>query len=1293
MKNRSIARSILCVVIAIVMAFAIALLPACSCNGEPDPGPGPGPGPDDPPIVQPDEDIVTPSASTGTLSAKGKFNPDFASFEEEQLAAKELTIKIAEEGDVLLKNANNALPLSEDEKNVTLFGITSVNLIEAGGGSGAGSTGANGITESTLKSSLNQAGFGVNQKTLDLYQKFQDLGTTTEIDIEEYTDSVVSTYRSYNDAAIITFGRVGTENGDCAMDNVPGHSDPDDHYLELDDNEIDLVKHVKKYFDKVIVLINSANIMEMAELNAEKTADNLGVDAIIWVGTTGNNAIDAVGGILNGTVNPSGHTVDLWSADFKLDPTWTNFGWQTQNKDGEGNRMDPRYYDEDGNETKYASVEYREDIYLGYKYYETAYDEMNAAEKDGEAWYKSRVVYPFGYGLSYTTFDWELVETAAEATIDDDCQTVTMKVKVTNTGDVAGKDVVQIYYTAPYTPGGIEKASTNLVTFGKTDILEPGESEVLTLRFVAQEMASYDWDDSNGNDFMGWELEAGDYIIEACRDSHTPVLSMKRTIATGINCETDWMTGNRNDPVFVDDFASTNSALLTNKLTRGDLASGRQPAPSTKADRTITDVEIAMLDDQDTYEVWEDQPTDPWYKTEADIPDGWTQAEIDEDAPENAGKELHQMSPVQKPTIMMYEMAGVAKDDPKWDKFMNQLTWETIVDLVANGADVGIGSPAIDYISKPQDLGSDGPVQIKGGTLFPSSAITAATYNLELAYEQGRMQGNDALFLGINEWLGPAMNTHRSPFGGRNFEYFSEDGMQGALIAAELIRGVTSKGVISYIKHWFANDQETYRAENGGIATWATEQTLREIYARPFEYAIKKGGSIGLMSSFNRIGYEVTAHSYAAMTKLLRDQFGFTGTVLTDMWTRNYCSANMTVRGGNDQLLANGHQYEKNNITHGEWDVDANCVRVPANQQEKDAGTNSTLSYTHWYSVRNCAKNILYAHVNSLGNKNGYSGLSAEVTVVRNAYNNVAFSVEGAKDVELVSEEGGSTVEGVDGITVNGSIVSGTVAADTRLGTYSVPLNLVVDGWAEATATLKINVVSAISVNGVSVDNEDHIVGSVKAGEKLTLDIASPYYAYGNIVGASGGFRGAPQVVNWWHSPSFHAGEGSTQQGRFNCEEDYTAADILVRDPSTFDDIYHDCTVDGCKVVPITADLSAYDTANKAYHSGEYHFEIVGGTAGGTTFDNGIWGTEFTKDNFKLTNVLGDVTGMTGSTYQAYTSAKLEFDATGLGAGKYDVNIMVAAPTTSRSNTWLLTNRGSVGIYFYVQTLTVEVTA
>ena len=480
---------------------------------------------------------------------------------------------------------------------------------------------------------MEAAGFHVNQKVLDLYEaNIEDMSyeefsessgssqtLTRELPISYYNNMITKTYGAYNDAAIITFSRSGAE----GLDHI-AHTDS--HVLQLTEDEKALVKHVKANFDKVIVLINTGNNLEIDELAQPKTADNLGVDAILYVGHVGNDGAYAIGEILNGTVNPSGHTVDLWSADFTKDPSYTNFGDMGQNGEGYDN------YIYNGNEkTDYHSVEYREDIYVGYRYYVTVAADMNAAEPgSGDEWYDENVVYPFGYGLSYTTFEWKLAEdTVKDATIPAANSTVNIKVEVTNTGAVAGKDVVEVYATTPYEKGGIEKASRVLVGYAKTDLLEPGESQTVAIQFVAQDMASFDWDDKNNNGFYGYELEAGDYIISVCSDSHTEVASVTRTIAQDIACETDIDTGNPITAVFSQTegpyakYNTTNESLLNNLISREDGLT--QPAPATKADRTVNQAWVDMMEGYDTYSPVDDDEQNSLWNVNS-VPSTWKQA-------------------------------------------------------------------------------------------------------------------------------------------------------------------------------------------------------------------------------------------------------------------------------------------------------------------------------------------------------------------------------------------------------------------------------------------------------------------------------------------------------------------------------------------------------------------------------------------------------------------------------------------------------------------------------------------
>lgn len=1064
--------------------------------------------------------VSATGTTTGDLSAEGLYYTDYMTLADEQEAAKRVAVQIAEEGDVLLKNDNSALPLASYETNVTLFGMHSVDLITAGGGSGAGTTGNNGITPSTLESSLTDAGFIVNPSTLALYESYQAIGSiNNELPLSNYTSSVISSYYGYSHAAIVTISREGTENKDLETNNVEDHADPNEHILQLDDNEKELIRHVKQYFDKVIVLINSSNIMQIPDLAEEKTDSNLGVDAILWIGGVGNNGVDAVGSILNGSVNPSGHTSDLWATDFTKSPTFTNFGFDTQNIDENGERMNASYYDEDGNMTNYTQVEYREGIYMGYKYYETRAND----QADGETWYQENVLYPFGYGLSYTTFDWEWDGVEDNLVIDAANQTVTVRVKVTNTGSVAGKDVVQVYFSAPYTNGEIEKASTNLVNFGKTQILQPGQSEVVEVQFVAQDMASFDWDDSNNNNFKGYELEAGTYTITANRDSHTPVLTTHRVIQSDIHCRTDYQTGKEISPIFVDEFDSTNDTLLENSISRADGLD--QPEPSSQEDRTLDDETIAEYDAQDTYQHYQENASDPWHVSSTGLPEDWTQAETSRSDNELM---LADMSGVDYEDIKIENgqvVVGTDEGSQKWERFMNQLTYEDLANIVSGDNKSGPGIAAMSSIGKVEDNYADGPVQIRGGTLFPSAPILAATFNVELAEQKGRLVGNEAIFLGLSQWAGPAMNTHRSPFSGRNFEYYSEDGYHAARFAEREIKGAVSKGLITYVKHFFLNDQESYRADYGGVFTWATEQVMREIYLKPFEYAIK-AGSMGAMSSFNRIGKQVTATSYAVHQYLLRDEWDSKADVCTDAWAKDYVPVNLMAVAGSDQLLGQSSSYAKNSLTHGTWNASKNVVEV------SDGSSGTMESQTLYAGLRIRAQRALYNRANSTTVQNrATSGENIDVYLDRGVSNSVQITLESTNDVTVTLAEGASMPDGLS--LVNGNVVSGTPTTEAD---YQVNVNLTVDGWVTSTAVLNIHVRSAMQLNGESISTGE-ANATLTSGEYTELTIDTPSLAYGNMIGSS-------LIVNWY----------TYDFTNYNRDEDKTASDLITIDESLVTD-------------------------------------------------------------------------------------------------------------------------------------------
>ena len=1187
MKKRTIANLLLRPLSLTLCAALMLPLAACDTSSGPD---TPSEAVSDAPPVPSQTVQTVPNSVDATgpnldhLAASGMFYTDYVTLADQQQAAKELSIEIAEEGDVLLKNENNVLPLSSDVRYVTLFGMHSISLIPSGGGSAGGTLGNNGIEPSTVRGALENAGYKVNPKTLSLYETHKALGTTgNELPVSYYDNAVVGTYGGYGDAAVVTLSRLGAENADLLTNNVADHADEDEHALQLDDNERDLIRHVKQHFDKVIVLINASNIMQIPDLAEPKTADNLGVDAILWVGNTGNNAIEAVGSILNGTVNPSGHTVDIWARDFTKDPTFTNFSANTQNKEADGTRMDSFLYYE-GEDTGYRTVEYREGIYMGYRYYETMADDMNAAsEGSGSKWYEENVLYPFGYGLSYTSFDWALADSTPEkGEITAANQVLSMDVTVTNTGSVAGKDVVQVYATPPYTSGGIEKASANLMGFAKTKLLQPGESETVTVTFVAQDMASFDYNDANSNGFEGYELEAGDYVITARRDSHDVAASVSRTLKEGIQCKTDYTTGAEIVPVFVDDYASTNASLLDNQISRTDL---KQPAPASKEDRTISKDVKDRLDSQETYASYQDDGTEPWYVGQA-IP-GWTQAEGHAEDFSDVAVKLRDMSgiPYTQPTISD-GVVNLASDEnsKKWDEFMNQLTWDELVSLIV----VGGGSTGIESIGKSEERAQDGSCQIKDGTLWASTPILSATYNVDLAKAQGRMIGNESIFNGISGWYGPSMDIHRSPFSGRNFEYYSQDGVQGGIMAAALMEGVSSKGVICFTKHCFLNDQEAYRGDQGGVLTMANEQAIREIYAKCFERAVK-AGSMGIMSAFNRIGYVPCAYNYAMKQSLLRDEWGFSGYSCTDAWIRAWCPLDLMVRAGDEEVLGTGANAPEYDLEKGTWDPNKNCVLVKASS---DAASDTLASYTHYYAVRRAAQRILYTCANTNANKNGIlAGGGTDVYLEMGVDNNASITMAGIGDLAVELAEDAVLP---DGLELNNIVISGTPVVE---GDYTVPIKIRADGWVNSTANLNIHVGNAMHYNGSSITGD--VIDTIKAGQSYTGTFDCPFYAYQNLFTMGTGFGSTKRVLNWYIDSIGRA---------VVANEDKTAADITTIDPAEAAESHvygfsvEGSVPDGLTFQPVTAAYTGTSGAGEYQAVSGYQLSGTPTTPGSYTF-------------------------------------------------------------------------------------------
>ncbi len=788
----------------------------------------------------------------------GFLNHFIAGFEEtdESIAAtaasKEVTQEVEEEGIILLKNENSSLPLTTSKVNV--FGNGQINFVYGGTGSGAGDESAN----VTFLQGLANAGIEVNEDLVSFYeenvQTTADMGlvgtdyNNYELTIDTYTEDVLADAKDYSDTAVYVLSRVGGEGSDLPLD-MEGYTggDAGKSFLELQQNEIDLVNMLEENFENVIVVVNSNNAMELGFLEDEA------IDAAILVGAPGSTGCNAIGEVLTGEVNPSGMTVDTFPYEVESAPSYYNFGdYDYTNATYENTSLFGGTGSADVSDTTLHYVEYQEGIYVGYRYYETA-------AADGYIDYDSTVQYPFGYGLSYTTFD----ETIAD--FSDDGTTITMTVTVTNTGDVSGKDVVEGYYSAPYTLGGIEKSSVVLGGFAKTDLLAPGESRDVTISWTYEDMASYDYTGikAEGGAYV---LEAGEYQILLQENSHDVIDSRTVTV------DEDVIYNEENDGARSTDIvAATNQfddvsfdAELT-YVSRSDWE-GTMPTERVASTKKATDAQLAVFEATKTTTVDED---------------------VEDITYSNNG-------------LSLSDMEGLDYDDEQWELLLEQLSVNDMKILVANG---GWGTYAISSIDKPFISDTDGPNGVNDimagvtGAQFTGQSVIGYSWNTELAERVGSSLGAEAASMNYGGLYAPGLNIHRSPFGGRNYEYVSEDGLlTGKIVAAE-ITGIQSEGVYVYAKHFVANDQETNR-DNGGIATWFNEQALREIYAKGFEIVVKEGNASGIMSSFNRLGMTPAAESYALLTTVLRDEWGFRGTVITD------CVMACSTENINNALLA-----------------------------------------------------------------------------------------------------------------------------------------------------------------------------------------------------------------------------------------------------------------------------------------------------------------------------------------------------------------------------------------------------
>lgn len=778
--------------------------------------------------------------------------------------AKGVASQIAEEGMVLLKNSG-ILPIN-DPSNINLFGWSSVNPAYGGTGSG----GLNDLYERvSLIDSLTDAGFNVNQDLIDFYNEFSEERaemslstqnwTLTEAPVSEYSDELMQSAKDFSDTAVIVLSRVAGEGHNdmpkdvtqASYDNTAnGYEDfaAGEHYLQLSKTEEDLVELVCGNFDNVIVIYNSANPMELGFVEQYDQ-----IKAALWCQGPGNVGFEALGKILTGEVNPSGRTSDTFIYDMTAAPWWNN--WEATHysnmKDmaveGMNSGMTQTYYP--------SFTNYVEGIYVGYKYYETADDE-------GAIDYDATVQYPFGYGLSYTTFTQEM----SEMTVNDD--TISFDVTVTNTGDVAGKDVVEVYYNPPYTNGGIEKATANLIDFEKTQMLEPGASETITITFKAEDLASYDMSGDGC-----YVLEEGDYIISVNGDSHTVLEQQTFTQPETIRYEGDKKRES-------DQITATNQfedvAGDVTYLSRADGFANYKEATAAPASDVLSD-DLASQ-----------------YHLNSNF-DYTTYINEDDEMPITGANN----------GIRLKELRGADYDDERWNLLLDQLTVEDMTNMIALS---GYQTPAMESVGKVQTIDADGPMSVnnnftgEGSIGFPTETMIACTWSKELALSYGEMMGKMCREMNIAGWYAPGMNTHRTPFGARNYEYLSEDGILSGYIATGAVKGSAEYGVYAYIKHF-----AMYEMNAKMVCVWSNEQAMREVYLKPFEICVKDGDAHAVMVSWSFIGIKWSGENSNLINTVLRDEWGFKGFTLTDFFRNNghgFMNADAALANGVDAMLS-----------------------------------------------------------------------------------------------------------------------------------------------------------------------------------------------------------------------------------------------------------------------------------------------------------------------------------------------------------------------------------------------------
>ena len=821
--------------------------------------------------------------------------------------ANELAKDVQSEAVTLLKNDDSNLPLSG--KKVNVFGWGSTNPVY--GGTGSGSMSKQYKTVSLLDG-MKQAGLKTNTELSKLYTDYRkdrpEVGmfaqdwTLPEVPAKQYSDKLVSDAKDFSDEAVVVLTRVGGEGADLPTDmkakgityknNSKDYDDfqKGESFLQLSKTERDMIDLVTSNFKKVTLVYNGANTFQFDFLN-----DYPQIQSVVWCPPAGQTGFSALGEVLAGETNPSGKTSDTFLKDLTKSVSYNNFG-----KFEYTNMADKaaKYKGFTGDDVTAIPgfVNYSEGIYVGYKFYETASDE-------GLINYDDTVAFPFGYGLSYTSFDQKLDSVKYKG------GKVTVTATVTNTGDKAGKDVVEVYYNPPYTDGGIEKASKNLAGFEKTKELQPGESQKVTVKFDDDDMASYDY-----KGVKAYVLEKGDYDISIQSDSHHVIDHKAITVKDTVTYDSDSNTHNGDKTVATNQFDDVAGDVTY--LSRADHFANYKEATAAPTNFKMSDKAKETFYNNSNYD------------------------------PKKFDKDSDKMPTTgAKNGLKLSDMYGKDYDDADWDKLLDQLTFDDMDNLIANG---GYGTQAVKSVGKIQLTDADGPASLNnnftgvGSIGFPASTAFACTWNKDLAKQFGEMIGDMAHDMHVAGWYAPAMNIHRNAFSGRTFEYFSEDSLLSGVMASSEISGAKSKGVYSFMKHFALNDQETKRTEM--LCTWTNEQAMREIYLKPFEMSVKEGGAQAVMSSFNYIGNTYAGADSALLQTVLRGEWGFKGFVLTDYFGGyGYQNADQEVRAGNDSMLAT------TKITNHITDKSATSVKA----------------------MRQAAHNILYTAANSWQYANG----------------------------------------------------------------------------------------------------------------------------------------------------------------------------------------------------------------------------------------------------------------------------------------------------------------------------------